>query len=260
MLTKYELFTESLFHRHKAGPRYTFDDVKNIEFKEEPMNVEDQIKFSIKWYHTSYDGVEARERALSHLFLSVGGGYDWDKDGYKCNEIEPDTDEVQYKYRKEHYDSDYRTKDRKEQIERIKKDIQDYETFIPETEQSIKEYEEKGDKNKVKKLKEFLQYQKDNIEFDKIELERLLKHDTEFDPFYHRNFKHVEKDKLRLIVKIPWGASEKKIDEIPDNVKPDYLNAFHEILSFYAQSRFRKDQHYPTILKMKKKMEKRFGI
>ena len=230
MLTTYELFTESLFNKHKSGKQYTFDEVKNIKFDKEPDNLEDLIKFHIKWYPSLYHGKEARERILIHLYFS--SEYGWATNGQIINRVDEDVDDTIIKMRRDEYDTEYYKNDRKERIERLKNEIDMYKDLTPNT------------------------YIKTIILRNQKELDKLISYDTIFTPFND----DYDINDANPVEKINFNASVSKINTIPDNAQQDFLNGFLEILSFYSQRRFKNDANYKTILEMKKKLQKRFKL
>lgn len=235
MITNFELFNEGLFYKHKSGQNYTHDEVKNIKF-DKIDTLEDNIKFSIKWFPTLYYGKEARERVLSHIFLSIGTEYDWDDTTGKKISYDENCDDDMLKYRLKEYNSEYRKKERLKEIEYYKKSLKDYEELL-----SL----EKDNKN--------YNYYKEKIDEYRNSLNKLIEFDKKFNPFY---IEHDVKDEP--IQKIPWSASMDLINDIPDNVNLEYLNGMYEIISFYCQSRFRNDKQYKMCHEMKSKLKKRF--
>jgi hypothetical protein len=239
MITKYTLFVESLNlfgSKHIAGKHYTFDECKSMNFTNEPTTLEGQIQFSIKWYPTLFNGTVAREQVLSHLFLTVGSGYDWSNDGIKLNVVETDIDDVKLEYKKFRF-------------------VQDQEKDQNEIKR-LTEY--------IKNIKKYLDYEKNESEKEHIrltikenedEILKLQHHIDNFDPFY---VKYTQPDKP--IDKIPWAVSIDQVNEIPVNAHKDYIDGFYEILDFYSQKRFKNDSNYNVVLNMKKALVTKFKL
>lgn len=160
MLTKYQLFTESLFNKeHKSGQKYSWADVKNIDFPTEPTTLEGMIKFLIKWYPTLHHGVNARERALECLFLTIGGGYAWVDDGRRLNRhVGYETDAGMIENRRRVYDLDDRNKRRKDDIKSLKQDLVYCNNNLTESEEELENAKKYGDNNIISTFSKSIKY------------------------------------------------------------------------------------------------------
>lgn len=249
MITKFKLYKESFFYpfnKHKrGGPNYSHEELVDEDFSQEPENLEDEIKFAIKWYPTLHYGQEARERALTSIYLAIGGDYDWDKHGQRTHKFEGfENDSGMLKNKKDQYNSHHRIKERDKEIESIKKDLEYYKY-------ELEEYTKKSDK--TSKTNDYITYLQTKVDRDENELKELEEHNNNFNPHYHR-FKSEDEP----IDKIPWGINFNHIEGIPDNIQKDYLDGLYEIISFYSQKRFKKDGNYPTLVKIKKMMKDKY--
>jgi hypothetical protein len=105
----YESFISKFRKQHKAGKSYTWYSVYKENFETEPTSMEDTIKFCIKWYPTLFEGINAREKALTNIFFAIGGDYDWDLDGRRSVLFEYFiNDKTMMKYLFDEYNSDHR--------------------------------------------------------------------------------------------------------------------------------------------------------
>lgn len=245
--------------------------------------MEDTIKFCIKWYPTLFEGINAREKALTNIFFTIGGDYDWDVDGRRSVLFEYFiTDKTMMKYLFDEYNSDYKKNERKQELKSLEKNIKneieyliselptDIDDEIIKVFNSIENYESnKYFENKDKYIELFKNYDKIYNSYsykylikDIDEYNNLNKFDKNFDPFYHKFMPTLDSYLRDPIIKYPSSLfslnADEIINDIPDNAQKDYIEGLYEITDFYCQSKFKSEKLYKEFLKLRDLLKSKY--
>lgn len=171
-----------------------------------PETLEDQIKFSMKWYPSLYGPKYGRIRVLCHMFLGYGTEYEWDDWGRLTNAyFEPESEMLKRAY----FNWD---KDRNNMRHEIKRNTEHWHV-INDICKRTGGLDESG---------------LGRIQKDISDLEEMV---DDFNVWFYRYAGNESK-----LDSINYSEQYSPIFNIPDNVDPEYLEGAKEIVSYILEN------------------------